>query len=40
MRFLFPQYVAEEEKKGFYVGNINKLKNDKIDFKKICLHIG
>ena len=40
MRFLYPQYVTDEEKKGLCVGNIDKFKNDKVDFKGMCLQDG
>lgn len=40
MRFLHPEYVTEEEKEKLCVGNIDKFKNDKVDFKGMCLQDG
>ena len=40
MRFLYPQYVTEEERDKHCVGEIDKFKNDKVEFKGMCLQDG
>jgi len=40
MRFKFLQNVTEKEKEKLCVGNIDKFKNDKVDFKGMCLQDG
>jgi len=40
MKFLYPQYVTEEERDKHCVGEIDKFKNDKVEFKGMCLQDG
>ena len=40
MRFLYPQYVTQEERDRHCVGEIDKFKNDKVEFKGMCLQDG